>query len=94
MLSERPIFSELYNVNSNVFIKQWLLTPELIKIRILYNLFVLVQNTIGSLGRYILDTFFLIFSFTLYSIYLLKLKEDVTSGIRLGKGDSSLSILM
>ena len=93
-MAERPIFNELYNVNSNVFIKQWLLAPKLIKIRILYNLFVLVQNTIGSLDSYILDTFFLIFSSTLYSIYLLKLKEDVTSGIRLGKGDSSLSILM
>jgi len=93
-LAERLIFSELYNVNSDVFIKQWPLAPELIKIRILYNVFVLFQNTISLLDSYILGTFFLIFSSTLYSIYLLKLKEDITLGIRLGEGDSSLSTLM
>ena len=93
-MAERLIFSELYNVNSDVFIKQWSLAPELIKIRILYNVFVLFQNTISLLDSHILGTFFLIFSSTLYSIYLLKLKEDITLGIRLGEGDSNLSILI
>jgi len=61
-------------------------------VRIVFNVFVSIQNTIGSSGRYFLGTYFPIFPSILSSTHSMELEEDVMLGFREEK-EGILSIL-
>ena len=59
-----------------------MVTSESTKIRIVFNVFVSIQNTISSSGSHFLGTYFPIFPSILSSTHSIELKEDVMLRVR------------
>ena len=59
-----------------------MVTSESTKIRIVFNVFVSIQNTISSSGSHFLGTYFPIFLSILSSTHSMELKEDVMLRVR------------
>jgi len=75
---KRSVFSKLYEVNRDLFTKQWSLTFEPIKIRTFFNIFISVQNTISLLDNHFLGICFPILLYILCLIYLMELENSMT----------------
>ena len=91
---ERSVFSELYKiyeVNRDLSTKQWSLAFEPIKIRIFFNIFISVQNTISSSDNHFLGICFPILLSILYSIYLIELENSMILKVGFWKEDNGSS---
>ena len=72
-----------------------MVTSESTKIRIVFNVFVSIQNTISSSGSHFLGTYFPIFPSILFSTHSMELEKDVMLRVRFREEkEGILSILI
>jgi len=65
-----------------LFAKQWSLTSDSTKVRIVFNVFVSIQNTISSSDSHFLGTYFPIFPSILSLTHSMELEKDVMLRVR------------
>ena len=78
--AEKSVSSELYRVyevNRDLSVKQWSLSPKSIKVKTSFNIFILVWSTISSSNNYFLSIFFSIPLSILCSTYSMELGDSV-----------------